>query len=236
MLENATRICEANFGVLSLNEGDVYRVVAMHNAPSAFVELRRREPTFRPSGRFGEVIPQAIAAQRAVQVADIALWDDPLSRSFSTTAEARSIIVVPMLKENEGIGVFTVYRKEVRPFNEKQVELLTNFAAQAVIAIENARLLSELRKSLAQQTATADVLSVISSSPGDLQPVFNAMLENGGPAYARPSSAVLLLREGEALRVGAMYNMGGAIHRSAFSASRFFAPARWGASVACDHQ
>ena len=206
VLENATRICEANFGVLSLNEGDVYRVVAMHNAPSAFVELRRREPTFRPSGRFGEVIPQAIAAQHAVQVADIALWDDPLSRSFSTTAEARSIIVVPMLKENEGIGVFTVYRKEVRPFNEKQVELLTNFAAQAVIAIENARLLSELRESLAQQTATADVLSVISSSPGDLQPVFNAMLENGA-RLCEAQFGNLLLREGEALRVGAMYNM-----------------------------
>ncbi len=185
ILENATRICQANFGVLSLSEGDEFRVVGMHNAPLAFAELRRREPTFKPSGHIGAVIAQAIATERAVQIADVAALDDPLSRTFSAATEARSIIIVPMIKENEAIGVFSVYRKEVRPFSEKQVELLTNFAAQAVIAIENTRLLTELRhrtddltELLEQQTATADVLRVISSSPGDLQPVFTAMLEN----------------------------------------------------------
>src|SRR5208282_1227868 len=105
MLENATRICEAKFGILSLKEGDGYRVVAMHNAPPAFAELRGREPTFKPSGHMGLVMAQAIATKRAVQVADIAAYkDDPLDRAFGAATQARSIIVVPMLKENEVIG------------------------------------------------------------------------------------------------------------------------------------
>jgi len=147
MLENATRICEAKFGILSLKEGDVYRVVAMHNAPPAFAELRRREPNFRPAGQMGRIMAEAIANKRAVQVADIAAYkDDPLDCAFGEATQARSIIVVPMLKENEVIGASTIYRQDVRPFNEKQVELLTNFAAQAVIAIENVRLFESLEE------------------------------------------------------------------------------------------
>jgi GAF domain-containing protein len=180
MLANATRICEAKFGVLTLSEGDSFRIVTMHNAPPAYAEFRRREPlqNLAPD----TALERAVTSRRAAQVADVtehsATQDDPQRRRFVALSGARTLIAVPMLKENEIIGAMIIYRQEVRPFTDKQVELLTNFAAQAVIAIENTRLLNELRQSLEQQTATAEVLRVISSSPGELEPVFNAMLTN----------------------------------------------------------
>jgi hypothetical protein len=118
----------------------------------------------------------------AVQIADAAIdpayREDPRREQFVTLTGARTVISVPMLKDDTLIGVITVYRLEVRPFTDKQIELLQNFAAQAVIAIENARLLNELRESLQQQTATSEVLGVISSSPSELTPVFQTMLAN----------------------------------------------------------
>src|SRR5262249_25082714 len=111
-------------------------------------------------------------------LADAATEEQFFSNNSAKLGGARSYMAVPMLKENESIGAIAIYRQEVRPFTDKQVELVSNFAKQVVIAIENARLLNELRESLQQQTATSEVLQVISSSPGELEPVFQAMLEN----------------------------------------------------------
>src|SRR5262249_21138140 len=117
----------------------------------------------------------------------------------------RGVLSVPMLHEDESIGTITIFRQEAEPFANKQIELLTNFAKQAVIAIENARLLHELRESLDQQTATSEVLKVISSSPGDLTPVFESMLENA-TRICGASFGSMLLREGDLLRRVAVYN------------------------------
>jgi two-component system, NtrC family, sensor kinase len=181
MLENATRICEASFGSMSVREGNKMRRVAVYNAPPRFVEFHEKAP-FMEIGAI-PTIDQLVATKQVVHIADLQVQDprNPLGKY----AGARTLLLVPLLKDNEVIGVFGIYRQEVRPFTDKQIELVTNFANQAVIAIENARLLNELRQrtddlseSLEQQTATSEVLQVISSSPGELGPVFEAMLAN----------------------------------------------------------
>jgi transcriptional regulator with GAF, ATPase, and Fis domain len=119
---------------------------------------------------------------------------------------ARTLAAVPMLKENELIGAIIIYREEVRSFTDKQIELVSNFAKQAVIAIENTRLLKELRESLQQQTATSEVLQVISTSPGELQPVFEKMLENA-TRVCNAEFGTMLLEEHGAFRSVALYNV-----------------------------
>jgi len=182
MLANARRLCEASYGTLWLREGDAFRPIALHGAvPAAFVEQLRREPLFRPD--LGVPFARAARTRQAVHVADLRedqadLDREPLAVGSVELAGIRTLVAVPMLKQNEVVGVMTIYRQEVRPFTEKQIALVTNFASQAVIAIENARLLNELRESLEQQTATSEVLGVISSSPGELEPVFQAILAN----------------------------------------------------------
>jgi GAF domain-containing protein/DNA-binding response OmpR family regulator len=206
MLENATRICEAKFGALFLSEGDAFRTVALHGAPPAFAEARRREPLRRPTPTTG--LGRVAATKQPVQIADVradpAYTSDPQRRELLDLAGARTLLNVPMLKENELIGQISIYRQEVRPFTDKQVELVSNFAKQAVIAIENTRLLKELRESLQQQTATSEVLRVISSSPGELEPVFQAMLENA-IRICEAKFGNLLLYEGDAFRIVAMH-------------------------------
>src|SRR5262249_4391106 len=130
---------------------------------------------------------------------------DPLRVATAELGGARSLLNVPMLKEGELIGAIGIYRQEVRPFTDKQVELVTNFAAQAVIAIENTRLLNELRESLQQQTATSEVLSVISGSPAELKPVFQAVLANA-TRLCEAKFGALLLCEADAFRVVALHN------------------------------
>jgi GAF domain-containing protein len=176
MLQNATRICEANFANLWLREGASFRAAAMHNAPAAWAEERRREPVVRPSGP-RHILARLAETKQVVHVLD-ALHEEGSTISLARLAGARTVISVPMLMDDELIGAIGIYRQEVRPFTDKQIALVKNFAAQAVIAIENTRLLNELRESLRRQTATSEVLEVISSSPGDLEPIFEAMLEN----------------------------------------------------------
>jgi GAF domain-containing protein len=211
MLENATRICGAKFGVLYLCEGqDTVRAVAMHGAPQPYLEERRRNPVIRPAP--ATTLGRVLGNKQTVQTADVRndarYLDLPSGYSDSLLgklAGARTILAVPMLKNEVLIGAFGIYRQEVRPFTDKQIALVQNFAAQAVIAIENGRLLSELRDSLGRQTATSEVLRVISSSRGDLTPVFHAILENA-TRICEATFGSLLLCEGEAYQRAALYN------------------------------
>ena len=205
ILVNAVRICEATFGNMYLRDGEVFRIAAAHNTPPPLLEHRRRVPLQRPTSAFGRMV----RTKEVVHVAD--LLADPRyaerEPEIVTGVELggiRTLLIVPMLKEKDLIGALTIYRQEVRPFNDKQIDLVKNFAAQAVIAIENTRLLNELRESLRQQTATSEVLQVISSSPGELEPVFNAMLENAA-RICEASYGALWLRDGDGFRYAALH-------------------------------
>jgi signal transduction histidine kinase len=166
--------------------------VAHLGIPSALAKFDEGRGAFQPKAR--GPLERVLRTKQFVHIVDMS--SECPDHPPVTLGGARSYIAVPMLKENELIGAIAIYRQEVRPFTDKQVALLGNFAAQAVIAIENARLLNELRESLQQQTATADVLRVISSSPGELEPVFQTMLENAARVCEAEFGNIVRLENG----------------------------------------
>jgi two-component system, NtrC family, sensor kinase len=202
MLQNSIKICEAKFGQMFLREQNTVRIVAHLGIPAALADFDEGRGAFQPMT--GGPLERVLRGKQFVHMVD--MLSECQEHPPVTLGGARSYIAVPMLKENELIGAIAIYRQEVRPFTDKQIALVQNFAAQAVIAIENTRLLSELRESLQQQTATADVLKVISTSTGELEPVFNAVVENA-TSLCEAAYGNLFLRHGDAFRLAAMHGV-----------------------------
>src|SRR5204862_2348722 len=205
LVEKATRLCDSKLGVLS-TFADGYVTHRSYFGPPEAVDYFLKRPPTRPGP--GTVLDRLLAGTNPVQVLDAATEESyrqgvPARRATVDLAKARSILGLALRKDDKIVGAFSIIRQEVRPFTDKQIALVQNFAAQAVIAIENARLITETREALEQQTATAEVLGVINASPGDLTPVFDAMLDKAtslcGAAFGE-----LITFDGECFHQAAM--------------------------------
>jgi GAF domain-containing protein/HAMP domain-containing protein len=206
LLEKATHLCEASFGVLCTYDGASFRATALRGVPAAYAKFLTTGP-LRPGP--GNGLARVAAGEKVVHVLDVAAEDtyrsgEALRRALVDLGGARTALTVALPKDDALLGAFIIYRREVRPFTEKQIALVQSFAAQAVIAMENARLITETREALEQQTATAEVLGVINSSPGDLGPVFDAILEKAH-SLCGAAHGSLQLYDGETLHAVATH-------------------------------
>ena len=202
LLENAAHICGAKHGIIFRYDGESCRAAAAYNAPPGTLELWQRHPL--RAGR-STTVGRALLERRPVQIPDVQAdpeYDFPEAQKLSGF---RTVMVVPLLRDGLPLGAVGLWKTEVAPFTDKQIELVTNFAAQAVIAIENTRLLNELRESLQQQTATAEVLKTISRTVFDLRRVLETLLENA-VRLSGAKHGMIFRYDGECCRAAADYN------------------------------
>src|SRR5262249_26011300 len=208
MLEKATRLCDAGFGTLWTFDGDRFHTAALRNVPVPYGKFLAQTP-YQPDPQSAH--GRISRGERVIHIIDLAADElyrrgDPLRRATVDLGGARSALAVPLRKDETLLGIIVIYRQEVRPFGDNHIALVQNFATQAVIAIENARLLTETRERLDQQTAAAEVLQVINSSPGDLAPVFQAALEKV-IRLCQAGFGVLYAYRGEKFFAAALYDV-----------------------------